>query len=104
VLAGGELPALTIVEAVSRLIPGVLGNAESLTEETFNKSKIQISNVKSNPKSKGQKLEIGNSDFDISVEYPQYTRPDDFMGLKVPKILLSGDHKKIAEWRESKSK
>ena len=114
VLAGGELPALTIVEAVSRLIPGVLGNAESLKEETFNKSKIQISNAKSNPKSKGQKLsarggsafggEIGNSDFDISVEYPQYTRPDNFMGLKVPKILLSGDHKKIAEWREKKSK
>jgi len=73
VLAGGELPALTIVEATSRLIPGVLGNEESLKEETFGKEKF--------------------------IEYPQYTRPEDFMGLKVPKILLSGDHKKIAEWR-----
>lgn len=107
VLAGGELPALTIVEAVSRLIPGVLGNQESLKDETFGRNiKFPISNIKSNPKSKGQKskLEIGNLDFDISVEYPQYTRPENFMGLKVPKILLSGDHAKIGEWRRKKSK
>lgn len=76
VLAGGELPALTIVESVSRLIPGVLGNAESIKEETHTKG----------------------------TEYPQYTRPENFIGMKVPKILLSGDHKKIEEWRKSKSK
>lgn len=76
VLAGGELPALTIVEATSRLIPGVLGNAQSLKEETFTGS---------------------------TAEYPQYTRPENFMELKVPKVLLSGDHKKIAEWRKSHS-
>lgn len=76
VLAGGELPALTIVEAVSRLIPGVLGNNESTKEETHT----------------------------IGKEYPQYTRPVDFMGMKVPKILLSGDHKKISEWRKKNSK
>jgi len=86
VLAGGELPALTIVESVSRLISGVLGNAESLKEETHNQSKIK------NLKSK------------ILAEYPQYTRPENFMGLKVPKILLSGDHKKIEEWRKDKQK
>jgi tRNA (guanine37-N1)-methyltransferase len=77
VLAGGELPALTIIEATSRLLPGVLGNEASLEEETF-------------------------SDQDESKEYPQYTRPEDFLGWKVPKILLSGDHKKIAEWRKGK--
>lgn len=77
VLAGGELAALTIIEATSRLVPGVLGNADSLKEETFEKNQ---------------------------KEYPQYTRPENFMGLKVPKVLLSGDHKKIEEWRESKSK
>ena len=76
VLAGGELPALTIVEATSRMIPGVLGNAQSLKEETFTGS---------------------------TKEYPQYTRPENFMELKVPKVLLSGDHKKIAEWRKSHS-
>ena len=77
VLAGGELAALTITEATARLIPGVLGNKESLTEETFVEGKI---------------------------EYPQYTRPDDFNGLKVPPVLLSGDHKKIGEWRKTHSR
>ncbi len=77
VLAGGELAALTIIEATSRLVPGVLGNADSLKEETFEKDQ---------------------------KEYPQYTRPENFMGLKVPKILLSGDHKKIEEWRRGRQK
>jgi tRNA (guanine37-N1)-methyltransferase len=80
VLSGGELPALTIVEAVSRLIPGVLGNEESLAEESHSKK------------------------LNITSEYPQYTRPENFMGLKVPKVLLSGDHKKIAEWRKKRLK
>ncbi len=99
VLAGGELPALTIIESVSRLIPGVLGNEESLKEETFNNDKCQM--TKKNEKSK---FDIRNLTLEISHEYPQYTRPDNFMGLKVPKVLLSGDHKKINEWRKSKSK
>ena len=77
ILAGGELPALTIVEAVARLIPGVLGNQESLIAETF---------------------------VEGSLEYPQYTRPENFMGLKVPPILLSGDHKKILQWRQKNTK
>ena len=77
VLAGGELPALTITEATARLIPGVLGNQESLIEETFVQGLL---------------------------EYPQYTRPENFMGLKVPKILLSGDHKNIAQWRQKNTK
>lgn len=91
VLAGGELGALTIIEAVSRLVPGVLGNAESLVEETFNKG----------TKSKEQKARGGE---EIEVEYPQYTKPVDFKGWKVPEVLLSGDHKKIAEWRGKNSR
>ena len=88
VLAGGELGALTIIEAVSRLVPGVLGNAESLTDETFNSVKAH----------KGKsKREVQ----DIEVEYPQYTKPADFKGWKVPDVLLSGDHKKIKEWKQS---
>lgn len=78
VLAGGELGALIILEAVSRLIPGVLGNEESLLEETNNT--------------------------DITSEYAQYTKPADFRGWKVPEILLSGDHKKIADWRKNQTK
>ncbi|MDD5747968.1 MAG: tRNA (guanosine(37)-N1)-methyltransferase TrmD [Actinomycetota bacterium] len=74
VLSGGELAALVILDAVSRLIPGVLGNYESLGEESF-----------SGP----------------CLEYPQFTRPSDFKGLKVPRVLLSGDHKRIREWRKT---
>jgi tRNA (guanine37-N1)-methyltransferase len=78
VLAGGELGALAIVEAVSRLVPGVLGNPESIVEETHAKN--------------------------IDAEYPQYSKPADFKGWKVPDVLLSGDHKKIKDWRKSQSK
>lgn len=73
VLNGGEVAAMAVSEAVGRLIPGVLGNKDSLKEESH--------------------VQVG------SIEYPQYTRPEKFKGLKVPQILLSGNHKKIAEWR-----
>lgn len=77
VLSGGELPALTVTEAVARLVPGVLGNSQSLSEETF---------------------------VDGVVEYSQYTRPENFMGMKVPPVLLNGDRKKIGEWRRKNSR
>ena len=78
VLAGGELGALVMVEAISRNIPGVLGNPESLIDETHAEH--------------------------IDAEYPQYTKPREFLGWDVPKVLLSGDHKKIADWRKDQSK
>lgn len=81
ILSGGELPALVITEAVSRMIPRVVGKQESLAEETFNKEGF--------------------------LEYPHYTRPEEVKWegrvLKVPKVLLSGNHAKIAEWRQKKS-
>jgi len=86
VLAGGELGALVIIEAIARLIPGVLGNPESLVDETVGK------------------FEIRNSKFEIDPEYAQYTKPADFRGWKVPEVLLSGDHKRIKEWRNDNSK
>ena len=80
VLTGGELPALTLIDSITRLLPGVLGNKNSLSEESH--------------ASPGQ------------TEYPQYTRPEVFVAqekkYRVPKILLSGDHKKIAAWRNKK--
>ncbi len=91
VLAGGELPALTIVEAAARLVPGVLGNQESLKEETFGSGSKKTGGVK---RATEEKIK----------EYPQYTRPENFMGWKVPKVLLSGDHKKIMEWRSGHCK
>ena len=83
VLTGGELPAMAVVDAVSRQVPGVLGKAESLVQESHSEEGV--------------------------TEYPQYTRPEIFspkkgVNWKVPKILLSGDHKKIAAWREQKSR
>ncbi len=76
VLTGGELPAMVLVDALIRLIPGVLGDKNSLNFESFE----------------------GNL-----LEYPQYTRPAIFRGLKVPAILLSGDHKKIESWRRQEA-
>lgn len=82
VLSGGELPALIVMEAVARHVPGVLGNSETLAEESFS----------------------GQDDF---LEYPHYTRPEVFKpkgmrrALRVPKVLLSGNHKLIAAWRAS---
>ena len=76
VLSGGELPVLMMADAIIRLIPGVLGDAESALSDSFQ---------------------------DDLLDAPVYTRPTDFRGLKVPEILLSGDHKKIKEWRSQKS-
>lgn len=76
VLSGGEVAALTIIEGISRMIPGVLGNQESLGDESFSSGLL---------------------------EYPHYTRPRTFRGHEVPPILLSGDHAKIDEWRSEQA-
>lgn len=76
VLSGGELPALVISDSIIRLIPGVLGNTQSLLEESFN---------------------------DGLLEYPQYSRPSNYEGMKVPQILLNGNHKEISDWKKQQS-
>lgn len=97
VLTGGELPALTIVDAVSRLVPGVLGNEESLREESFGGPPSREAPADAQHASRIKNAErVG--------EYPQYTRPEIFspkkgVEWKVPDVLLSGDHKRIQEWR-----
>ena len=77
ILSGGEIPAISIINGLTRLLPGTLGDPESLMDESHN------SNL---------------------LEYPQYTRPEIFQGMKVPDILLSGDHNKIKLWRENQMK
>jgi tRNA (guanine37-N1)-methyltransferase len=77
VLTGGEIPAMVLVDSMARLIPGVLGNQESYKKESHSK--------------KGY------------LEHPQYTKPEKFMNWKVPKILLSGNHRMIEEWRRENS-
>ncbi len=79
VTMGGEAPSLSLIEAVTRLIPGVIGNEDSLKEESFLEDKSQL-------------------------EYPQYTRPRDFRGWQVPEILVSGNHKEVKKWRADLSK
>lgn len=91
VLSGGEIPAMVLIDAIVRLIPGVLGNPESLKNESFSNLKIENS-------MKIAKLKIENY-----LEYPQYTKPPVYKSQKVPAILLSGNHQKIAEWRKKKS-
>lgn len=76
ILTGGELAAMVVVDTIARLIPGVLGAEESIEEESFNTNLL---------------------------EYPHYTRPREFRGMKVPDILLSGNHEKIKEWRLQQS-
>ena len=78
VLTGGELPVMTMVDAVVRLLPGVLGGEQSATIESF---------------AGGENI----------LEFPQYTRPAEFRGLKVPEVLLSGNHAEIAKWRAENS-
>ena len=73
VLTGGEIPAMIVIDAVARLVPGVLGKKESLEEESFSREGF--------------------------AEYPQYTRPEKFRGWKVPEVLLSGNHKEIKKWK-----
>lgn len=76
VLTGGELAAMVITDAVARFVPGVLGSEESAQDESFSNDRL---------------------------EYPQYTRPQEFMGLKVPEVLLSGHHANIEKWRREQS-
>ncbi len=101
VLTGGEIPAMIVVDAVSRLIPGVLGKKESLDEESFSK-RLPTTDYRLRPKQNSKAVDCSPRSVDY-LEYPQYTRPENFRGWKVPEILLSGDHKKIAQWRLKKS-
>src|SRR5258706_2622956 len=75
-LSGGELPAMVVIDAVARLVPGVLGNAKSPEEDSFS---------------------------DGLLEYPQFTRPEEFRGMRVPEVLVSGDHERIQKWRREQS-
>jgi tRNA (guanine37-N1)-methyltransferase len=80
VLSGGELPAMVVVDAIARRLPGALGSEQSALEESF------------------------SAELDGGLEYPHYTRPAEFRGWQVPEVLLSGDHGRIEEWRREQSR
>lgn len=91
VLNGGEVAAMVVIEAVARLLPGVLGNEDSLKEESFTGN--------NEPQTT---LGMGRSA--SRIEYPQYTKPAEYNGWKVPEVLLSGNHEEIRKWREGQKK
>ena len=103
VLTGGEIPAAAILDATARLVPGVLGKEESAKEESF--SEYPLSEVKEAVGEHPilQELEKKGVKKIKLLEYPQYTRPEEFLGLKVPKVLLSGNHQEIRKWRLKKA-
>src|SRR5262249_42504537 len=78
ILSGGELAAMVVIESVARLVPGVLGNPQSLEEESFGTGGV--------------------------LEYPPYTRPGGIPGMRGPEVLIGGDHGKIRAWRESEAR
>jgi tRNA (guanine37-N1)-methyltransferase len=84
VLTGGELPAMVMIDAIVRLIPGVLGNPDSLLEESHSPT-------------------AENTQPTTNLEYPHYTRPETYKGWRVPEVLLSGNHAQIQKWRQNQS-
>ncbi|MBU1085267.1 tRNA (guanosine(37)-N1)-methyltransferase TrmD [Patescibacteria group bacterium] len=107
VLSGGEIPTMVVVDSLVRLMPGVLGNDESIKNESF--SEFSGPSTDSNPVRSGLKGVPSRTDLNLEVrnplllEYPQYTRPADYKGMKVPEVLLSGHHKEIEAWRKNQS-
>jgi len=103
VLTGGEIPAMLVVDSISRLLPGVLGNSESLLEESFNNVE-DVQNVQIVENGDNYNKQSDKTSKAINhLEYPHYTKPEDFNGWKVPEILLSGNHKEIEKWKKQNS-
>lgn len=84
VLTGGEIPAMAIIDSITRLLPGVLEKAEATEQESFSNYQLSTTSCQ-------------------LLEYPHYTRPDDFEGLKVPAVLVSGNHQEVDKWRMEKA-
>ncbi|HEV8650610.1 MAG TPA: tRNA (guanosine(37)-N1)-methyltransferase TrmD [Actinomycetes bacterium] len=102
VLAGGETAALVVVDAVARLVPGVMGNAASAGDESFATPDVPATpatpgaaGTRDTPDAAGDRLGL--------LEYPQYTRPASYRGLEVPEVLRSGDHGAVARWRRAQA-
>jgi tRNA (guanine37-N1)-methyltransferase len=91
VLSGGELPAMLIIDAVTRLLPGALGNEESSQNESFNRAPGQP--VRVNP--------ANSSLSPLLLDFPHYTRPAEYRGWRVPEVLMGGNHAEVAKWRRA---
>ncbi|EKE22016.1 MAG: hypothetical protein ACD_7C00079G0001 [uncultured bacterium] len=122
VLTGGEIPAMILVDSVSRLLPEVLGNKESLAEESFNigsgllvnssqtkedrnssEFRVHGSQIQRGEEFNGCQLQTNSYKLQANREYPHYTKPEEFNSWKVPEVLLSGNHKEIEKWKKQNS-
>ena len=100
VLSGGELPAAIIVDAVTRLIPGALGNEASARTESFGAGEVSF---RLPVDAEGKRIPDSTISAGGLLDYPHYTRPADFRGMEVPELLVSGDHQAIRRWRRTKA-
>lgn len=98
VLSGGELPALLVIDAVTRLIPGALGNEASSQNESFSAPEGMAASNNFGSKTTGHQSPITNH---LVLDFPHYTRPADYRGWKVPEILIGGNHAEVAKWRRA---
>jgi tRNA (guanine37-N1)-methyltransferase len=100
ILSGGELPAAIIVDAVTRLLPGALGNEASSKTESFGAGQVRM---KLPTDAAGKRIPDSTISAGGLLDYPHYTRPADFRGLKVPDLLVNGDHEAIRRWRRRRA-
>jgi tRNA (guanine37-N1)-methyltransferase len=91
VLSGGELPAMLVIDAVARLIPGVLGNEASSQNESFSATEDSSGDTSHQPRATGQAI----------LDFPHYTRPAEYRGWSVPEVLMGGNHAEVAKWRKA---
>jgi tRNA (guanine37-N1)-methyltransferase len=99
VLSGGELPAMLVIDAVTRLLPGALGNEASARNESFSAGSIVPTGT---PLREGEHRTVNTSDGSgVLLDYPHYTRPAEFRGWAVPEVLIGGNHAEVAKWRKA---
>jgi tRNA (guanine37-N1)-methyltransferase len=91
VLSGGELPAMLVIDAVTRLIPGALGNEASSQNESFSVTEDSSGDTSHQPRAPGQAI----------LDFPHYTRPAEYRGWSVPEVLIGGNHAEVAKWRKA---
>jgi tRNA (guanine37-N1)-methyltransferase len=99
VLSGGELPAMLVVDAVTRLLPGALGNEASAQNESFSREDLGVAQHAAPLQERNAQRRPGDDDGNLLLDYPHYTRPAEFRGWAVPEVLIGGNHAEVAKWR-----